>query len=236
MAAGRAATIVRHKEVTVEIWLQTDEEQEAVFALCEVIEHLPRVRIDLYQWKWVILALHGAVQGFMTLALRGTDTRHVLDKKSEKAWVEWTNSPESEAPSDFRLDHFLDLYKKVQSGRMNQWDNSVAFTPGRSHDFSMRTLNERRNEFIHFVPSGYSLEVSGLPKITQDCAELIRFLAFGSGNVRWYSEGLRRRTEEWLDWVERESQGLGEAYSRGEYPKSIVEQLDEEFGLGREML
>ena len=215
----------------MDIWLRTDEEQEAVFWLQQVLEQLMAVRTDLYKWKWVILALHGSVQGFMTLALRSTDSRHVLDRKSEKAWVAWTEDPSTDSPEDFRLDRFLALYEKVKSERMLQWHDSVVFMPGQTHDFSMKTLNALRNELIHFVPAGYSLEVSGLPQITRDCIDLIRFLGFSSGNLRWNSEVLRRRTKLWILVVEHEAKEIGAAYDRGEYPRTILEELDAEMGL-----
>lgn len=166
------------------IWLRTDEEREAVAGLQLVQRQLPAVQKDLYAWKQVALTLHAAVQAFMVLALRGTVPRHVLNKKSETEWLKWADNPEGEPPSHLRLHRFLNLYKKVKSQRMSQWDNSKCFSPGPTHDRSMRLLNSIRNEFTHFVPMGWSLEVNGMPTILLDSVSLLRFLAFESGNVR----------------------------------------------------
>ena len=53
--------------------LRTDDEIEAVYALDKALAELRLARSQPYNWKWVILALHNALQGFMVLALRFTN-------------------------------------------------------------------------------------------------------------------------------------------------------------------
>jgi len=48
----------------------------------------------------------------------------------------------------------------------------------------MEWLNDRfRNQFIHFVPVGWSIEIKGLTNLFRDCLEIIEFCLFQSGNV-----------------------------------------------------
>ncbi len=53
--------------------IETNERIEAVRALDKAREELRRVLADPYYWKWVIIALHNALQGFMVLATQGTN-------------------------------------------------------------------------------------------------------------------------------------------------------------------
>ena len=63
----------------------TDEYAEATTALEEVVVHLRAVASDTHQWKWVVIALHSALQGFLVLALRGSANFDVMTKKSLEA-------------------------------------------------------------------------------------------------------------------------------------------------------
>ena len=40
----------------------------------------------------------------------------------------------------------------------------------------MKNLNFIRNEFVHFTPKGWSLELSGAPRIAIDCLDVAEFL------------------------------------------------------------
>jgi hypothetical protein len=57
----------------MERWLDTNEQEEAISALEFVLESAPRLATDIYRWRWVIISLHSALQGFMVIALRSSD-------------------------------------------------------------------------------------------------------------------------------------------------------------------
>ena len=61
--------------------------------------------------------------------------------------------------------------------------NSKKFNPQGQQGWSIKKLNQWRNKFIHFIPGGWSLEVSGLPQIIGDCITVIEFLVFESKNI-----------------------------------------------------
>jgi hypothetical protein len=70
-------------ELRMAIYLRTDEQVEATASLETAGESAARVAIDVYQWRWVVLALHNALQGFMVIALRGSDGLAVLPDSVE---------------------------------------------------------------------------------------------------------------------------------------------------------
>src|SRR5262245_58486709 len=54
---------------SMDLWLRTDEIQEAVLSLEAAYDFAERCKSELYYWKWTLIALHNAVQGFMVIAL-----------------------------------------------------------------------------------------------------------------------------------------------------------------------
>lgn len=75
------------------------------------------------------------------------------------------------------------------------YTNSEKFVPNGSQGCSIKELNDLRNEFIHFVPKGWSLEVSELPRIFTDCLDFIEFLGWECGNVLWHEAALESRAK-----------------------------------------
>ena len=55
----------------MEIWFRTDEFEEAILSFEKVAESSELIAKDLSRWRWLVISLHNAVQGFMVLALRG---------------------------------------------------------------------------------------------------------------------------------------------------------------------
>lgn len=174
-----------------EHWLKTTEHEEATSALEAVAEWSERVEKDIGYWRWVILALHNTVQGSMVLALRGSDGLRPLRDDIADKWL--TAYREGGQFPVEKLDSFLNLYKKVQSDTMLFFFHSKKVIPSPTLGRSMKRLNTLRNDFVHFLPKTWSLEVSGLPKICLDCLALAEFLFWECGNIIWHKEAQRER-------------------------------------------
>ena len=181
-------------------WIETDAALEAVLGLEMVSEQLTKVSINHYYWKWVILALHNSLQGFMVLALRGLNNVNILTKKCAEEWLAAYEQGRPRDPNP-KLADFPELYRSIKSGRMQLYSNSKIFKPNNTQNFSVKKLNSLRNEFIHFVPKIWALEISGLPQIIMDCISIISFLAFDCGNVIWHDTTLDQRTRELIEQI-----------------------------------
>lgn len=168
------------------MYMRTDEEAEAVASLCMAARMAGEVSKDIYTWRWVVLALHNAVQGFMVLSLRHGNGLLAMSPKCFEAWMEAHESG-AQYPREV-LDTYLGLYKKVKSKYAGAVGGNTPFRPKGSEGRSIRKLNVLRNEFIHFTPKGWSLEVSGMPQIGIDCLRLIAFLGWETQNVFWHSQ------------------------------------------------
>jgi hypothetical protein len=162
-----------------------DEELDAVCSLELLAQHLPRVISVPHHWKWVILSLHNSLQGFMVLALQGTNALNVLTKGSAKRWYEGydTGQYPDVAP---QLDKFMGLYEKIKSNAMSIRVDSRRFVPEPSQDESVRRLNAFRNEFVHYTPATSLLDMRQWAQIALDVIPIVEFLAFESNNVSFH--------------------------------------------------
>jgi hypothetical protein len=193
MKAGATESLIAAMS-TREVWLHTDEDYEAISSYEMCAEMLDRVPGNPHAWKWVVISLHSAVQGFMVIALRQTDGSGPVP---DDVMAEIRKADENDLPfPDEKLEKFLDLYGKVKrQDRMRKWVMSRPFKPKGQQGWSMRKLNFLRNEFIHFVPKLWSLHLSGLPQISRDCVDLIDFLVNHSGTILWHENDKRKRFE-----------------------------------------
>lgn len=162
----------------------TDEFEETVSALETTANEIERAKADPYRWKWVILALHSALQGMMALALRGGNNLRVLKPEDAKRFLDAYENG-TPIPADLQMDDFLNLYKKIKGASMILYVDSEKFTPQGTQGRSIKRLNRLRNQFIHFTPRTFMLVLKELPEMTLDCLNIAWFLAWNSNNVGW---------------------------------------------------
>lgn len=171
------------------MYLRTDEEAEAANAMHMAAEFASQVQTNLHMWRWIIIATHNATQGAMVLSLRHGNGLLALSDESYAAWVHAYEK--KEAPPPEKLDTYLNLYRKVKHSQWGQVGGNQRFVPRGSEGKDIKLLNAFRNEFIHFTPKGWSLEVVGLPRVCLAAARLIGFLTLETTNVFWHDEESR---------------------------------------------
>lgn len=191
-------------------YLQTNHWTDAVASLEAAQEFCARVTLDEHHWKWVLMAVHSAVQGFMALSLEHGNGLLVLRDCIAKKWLEAHNSGK-QYPEE-KMDFFLSLYEKVKSDVVCRYHGSKKFTAESSHDYSMKKLNELRNDYIHFTPKGWSIELIGLPLVAMKCIEVAIFLAFDSLAIIWHDNDMRIRAERAFTVLQAELQVLDLLY------------------------
>ena len=191
-------------------YLRTNERQEAVRSL-EWAELQARSLLDdPYLWKWVFIALHNAAQGFMVLALWNGNGLLTLSDKAAEKWLDAYNNG-GQFPID-KLDNFLNLYMKVKDKNNFHSYGASSFIPGSTHDKSFTRLNDFRNEFIHFTPKGWSLQLQGLPHVCLDVLDLIQFFGWESTAILWHERVLVERAKRALKRLRRTLTNLKAQY------------------------
>lgn len=76
-----------------ECWWRLDEKHNALDYLDMGVRSLMEVERTPWAWKWVCIALHGALYGFAVCAVKGTDSRSVtyIDKKTKETMLQGFN-------------------------------------------------------------------------------------------------------------------------------------------------
>ena len=160
-------------------WLRLTEETNALDFLEHAGEFIRRAESDRMAWKWVVLALHGALYGFAIAACRGTDYESVI-RRTKKGRG--------------RLISFDEALEMCQDKAwMGTLITGQALTLTESQKESIRTLKETlRNNFEHYVPRGWSIEIHGLPRIAIDALDVVRFLAVETGRYQHFNQSQKR--------------------------------------------
>ncbi len=168
-------------------WLGTNESVETVSDLEMFAEQLNRVTDDPHRWKWAVIAQHNGLQGMMVLVLKGSNGFNVLRESDTNRLKDWLSSDQNKnpRPRGLKLADFPELYRRIKGRRMLMYIDSRKFVPNGTQGRSIKMLNRLRNDFVHFTPKVWGLDLGGLPEIASDCLEIAEFLAWESGNVRF---------------------------------------------------
>lgn len=152
------------KKAIREKYIDFSDETNALDYLERASEFIKATSFDPKAWKWVILSLHGALYGFAIGACKGSNYQTVV-KKTKKGHE--------------RLITLDEALTKCQDGRwMGTLCDSCALNLSYSQKDSIRRLKATlRNNFEHYIPGGWSIEMHGLPRISMDILDVIRFLA-----------------------------------------------------------
>jgi hypothetical protein len=168
-----------------ETWLRTDERLDVISSLKMFTNTLQVLKPDPSYWKWSIISLHSALQSMMAFHLSFGNDLLVMSQKDAEAWLE-AHYNETAYPES-KMDNFLNLYKKIKSNEILGYK----FCPAGQQGSSVKRLNNFRNEFIHFMPKGWSIELSGIPDIFLDCLDIIK--ALGNANPSRWEDDLQYR-------------------------------------------
>ena len=160
----------------MDVWLRTDEIEEVLKTLSACKDFLERACDDIAYWKWVSIALHNAVQGAMVVGLRRTDGFGPIREDIAKKWYKAYRETGETKRIKEKLMNFLELYEKIKKKGTLQMVSVSCYVPPDNQDLAMEKLNEIRNDFIHFVPKGWSLELSGAPTLCLSVLNVIEFL------------------------------------------------------------
>jgi hypothetical protein len=211
-------------DATEENWLSLDEAKDVTASLRHLRHCLKLTETDPTAWKWCIIAIHNALQGAMTCHLSGTANLGCLSKKSACEWFEWHDKRRRgeinmvETPIDeWGIVSYRPVSQADQPPRHYMATPQVLFD--RLHKEKLRVdggcgavlsitleqrksfklLNGLRNKFSHFTPMGWSIELSGLPRVFNDILIVVRMISDDPWPFRHLSESDRMVYNRLLD-------------------------------------
>ena len=140
-------------------FIEFTEEYNASDYLERAAEFIRCIESDPYAWKWVVLALHGALYGFAICACKGTDYENIM-----------------------RNGKLITLNEALRICQNKSWMCSLygarPLTLSDEQRESIKKLNRSlRNHFVHYIPSAWAIEIHGMPRISIDVLQVIRVLA-----------------------------------------------------------
>lgn len=161
-----------------ERYVDTDEAEDVAGSIRHALRCADFVSEDPQAWKWGILALHSALQGALVCHLTTYASPLGAVRDPEK-WVHYFEQPRQNKnlkPPKTRIMNLPELLESA--GRLG---SCGGFSDCKKIEISdaefawlKRIHTEIRNDFVHFAPKGWSIEVSGVPQIGQVIARIIK--------------------------------------------------------------
>lgn len=183
--------------MTEEMWVSTNEAEDVACSIRHAVRCLQFVDDDPHVWKWVILALHAALQGACVCHLTTTAAPvGAVTKKNASEWLKYFDdmsaNPRAEPPKT-KLMSLPDLLKAVRKPNSFGGGSRKGIAINDTElAWLTRIHNEFRNQFVHFSPAGWSFEISGVPKIARLVARIIKDIFDRGYGFRHLDEGQRQ--------------------------------------------
>lgn len=150
-------------------YLTFTEETNALDYLERAAQFIREVATDDRAWKWVVIALHGALYGFAICACKGTDY-HTVTYQTKRG--------------DRKLITFQEALAACQDPQritMTVLSKPLVLTTDQEGAID-RLQHALRNPFEHYIPTSWYIEIHGMHTIAIHCLEVVRFLALEVGN------------------------------------------------------
>jgi len=184
------------------LWLRIDERTDVLTSLSLCLDLLKKTQTEPSNWKWAVLSLHNALQGAMVCHLSGTAQLGALSEKCVTEWLDWRErdrrgevrrilngvdefgiqsfrfATAKDRPPKERLADAKELFGRLDSkGSRCEPGAGAILKVTDEQKSSFGRLHNLRNNFAHFTPKGWSIELSGLPEIFLDMVAVIDGIA-----------------------------------------------------------
>lgn len=152
-------------------WMRYDEQTNALDYLEKGYQFIKTVDKERQNWKWLIITLHSAMYGFAISACKGTNSDSVI-KRTKKGYE--------------RLIDFDEALKNCQNPNLMRVNIDYKYYElSDQQKESIRILHKVfRNNFEHFTPKSWSIELHNMPIMILDCLDVVKNLIIYS-DVGW---------------------------------------------------
>jgi len=193
-----------------ELWVSTDEAEDVASSIRHALRAWDLTSSDPQAWKWVILALHSALQGACVCHLLTTASPvGALTKRNTDEWLTYFEESRHDRnlrPPRTELMALPELLKSVRRAGSSGDRVAPAIVINDAELAWLRRLHvQLRNQFVHFEPRGWSVEISGLPGLARLIARVV-------GEIQNGGWGFRHKDAAWHDELRRDLAALA-AYS-----------------------
>lgn len=169
-------------------WMRTDERVDVLSSLKMFNDSIANAEQEEAYWKWAVISLHSSLQSLMAFHLGFGNDLMVMRQEDAEAWLD-AHSNETDYP-EVQMDNFLNLFRKIKRHEILGYK----FTPQGQEGWAVKRINTLRNEFIHFMPRGWSIEVAYLIQVFVNCLSVIESIGSGVA-MRWEDENQKETFE-----------------------------------------
>ncbi len=190
-----------------ETWLRTDETNDVAGSIRHALRCGAFVADDPQAWKWIARSLHSALQGACVSHLTTTAAPFgAVTERNAAKWLEYLESGGQGVPPKTYLMALPDLLKAVRrpgaaGGPSN--DAQIALSD-RELEWLSGFHKTVRDQFVHFEPMGWCLEVSGIGDIGALVARIV-------GEILDAGWAFRHQEDEWRGALANDLARLGSA-------------------------
>ncbi len=177
--------------------MRTDEAEDVAGSIRHVLKTLECVDSDPQAWKWVALALHSALQGACVCHLVTTaPPLGIISKNDECKWITYFENSRTDRiiqPPGTRILALPELLKKIRKpGSCGFVGFGVCDINIDDQELKMLVdFHENiRNEFTHFEPKGWSVEIDYISRMLSLTSRIIVSIS----NSNWAFRNLDERT------------------------------------------
>jgi hypothetical protein len=180
------------------IYLETDEAEDVAGSIRHALASWNLAKEDLHAHKWLLLAVHSALQGACVCHLTTTFAPvGATTSQNTVEWLEWAESrhsnPTLKQPKTkiCSLPELLKRVRKPNSAGDGSPETGISISDSEL-SYLIRIHEDLRNQFTHFEPMGWVIDMSGVPAIAQLVARIIRDIQAGNWAFRhkdfaWHS-------------------------------------------------
>ncbi|SEH30032.1 hypothetical protein [Magnetospirillum fulvum] len=158
-----------------ENWIRTDEAEDVAGSIRHAIRAAQFIGEDRQAWKWVVIALHSALQGACVCHLTTTAAPvGAVTEGNAAKWLAYFANPNEKRPKTLLM-AFPDLLTAVRKPHWAEDPSNAAGVAISESDLCWlrRFHKDMRNQFVHFEPKAWSIEVTGIPEIAKLVARII---------------------------------------------------------------
>lgn len=155
-------------------YIRFDRQSDAQASLDQFCASLERTKDDESAWKFALIAVHSALQGYICIALRNGNSFQTWNERHLKKWLDAYDKG-GDLP-DTKLDFFMELYEKAFSDEASLNRKSIEW------------LNETRNSLVHFNTDSFSIHRESAIECSKEALSAITLAPQKAKGIFFYKE------------------------------------------------
>lgn len=172
-------------------YVRTNTAEDLVSTLELSFEFLLKSCNDGRYWKWFIYSIHSAAQSVSALSIDGGNG-FLVQKPGvmQRMIAAFENDTPRVSP---HMDNFSRLIEKALVKQNLRHDAEPLQDKG--HTQALHSLDELRDEFMHFNVKSWSIEISLILDISSKTLDFIRHYACATPAILWHNDEHQRRAK-----------------------------------------